>query len=317
MSLMKEDAEDAPVERWQQIRQEYRVVLSATLRSNATWFFCAILFIAIAILLLRGRGDFILGELPVIVFVLILALLTIPLTTGIRQLAPIESHCTRSRLWWQVALLLLVILFVAYRAIVFALPGAFHIPLLYPLANWTINFLGPGNAFANWIAVPFLYFVLPLIVLLLLGAHWSELGLGRGYHGWRVALQWGILPLIGLGFFFFQGVASLRIIVIRVANNFFQNGFFEEFLFRGALMTRLSYLLRSDWGLVLSSLLFGLFHIGVQTQSLGGDWLAGAASTIVEQAMLGLGFAFIFTRTRNLLVSSVFHVLLDTVSSFT
>ncbi|HLI08460.1 MAG TPA: CPBP family intramembrane glutamic endopeptidase [Ktedonobacteraceae bacterium] len=317
MSLRKERAENTTAQRWLQIRQEYRAVFVATLRSSAAWFFCAVLLIAIGLLLLRGREDLIAGNLPFLVLVLIFALLTIPLTSHVRQLAPIETHCSRSQLWWQVALLLIIILFVTYRAAVFSQPGTFHIPFLYALVYWTINFLGPGNLFANWIAVPVLYFVLPVIVLLLLGARWSETGLGRGYHGWRVALLWSLLPLVGLGLFLILGIASLRIILIRAANNFFQNGFFEEFLFRGALMTRLSYLLSSDWGLVLSTLIFGLFHTGTQTQSLGGDWLAGAASAIVSQAVLGLGFAIIFARTRNLLASSVFHVILDTFGSFT
>ena len=78
-------------------------------------------------------------------------------------------------------------------------------------------------------------------------------------------------------------------------------------------MTRLSYLLCDDWGLVLSTLIFGLFHIGVQTSAVHGDWLAGAAYTIIDQAVIGLGMAIIFLRTRNLLASSIFHVLLDTL----
>jgi membrane protease YdiL (CAAX protease family) len=200
--------------------------------------------------------------------------------------------------------------------VAFNRPGIFPIPLLSPLTSWTISFFGQGKLFANRIAVPVLYFVLPLIILLLLGANIREIGLGRSYHGWRVALLWSILPLIGLGVFLVLGVASLGGIAIRVANNFFQNGFFEEFLFRGALMTRLCYLLRNDWGLILSTLIFGFSHIGVQTQAFGGDWLLGVASTIVNQAVLGLGFAIIFARTRNLLASSVFHVILDTFSGF-
>lgn len=316
MSLSKEKTESNSPQRWQQIRQEYRVVLSATFRSSAAWFFFVVLLIAVGLLLLKGQDASVLSELPFLVFILLFVLLTLPLTIGIRQLAPIEMHGSRKRLWWQVTILLIIIAFVTYRDVVFNMPGTPHVPLLYPLASWTINFLGPGNDFANWIAVPVLLFAIPLIVLLLLGARWSEIGLGRGYHVLRVTLLWCILPIIGLALFPMLGIASFGQIGIQIANNFFQNGFFEEFLFRGALMTRLCRLLRTDWGLVLSALVFGLFHIGLQTQSLGGDWLAGAASTIVQQAVLGLGMAIILVRTRNLLASSVFHVILDTISSF-
>ncbi|HEU0000177.1 MAG TPA: CPBP family glutamic-type intramembrane protease [Ktedonobacteraceae bacterium] len=34
---------------------------------------------------------------------------------------------------------------------------------------------------------------------------------------------------------------------------------------------------------------------------------------IIDQAVIGLGMAIIFLRTRNLLASSIFHVILDTI----
>jgi hypothetical protein len=93
MSLAKEKAEHPAPERWPHIRQEYHAVFSATFRSSAVWFFCALLLIAIGLLLLRGQGAFILNELPFLVLIPIFALLTIPLTLKVRQLAPIETHC--------------------------------------------------------------------------------------------------------------------------------------------------------------------------------------------------------------------------------
>jgi membrane protease YdiL (CAAX protease family) len=305
MSLLEEKAEIPPSGRWRNIGQQYRKTLSAVLRSSATWFFCAILLAALVLLALKGRFAVILASLPLTAFFAVFALLTIPLTDGVTSLAPIETHCSRRQLWWQVALLLVVILFVAYRGIVFNMPGALQIPLLYPFAHWSFSFLGAQPTFlGNWIAVPLLYFLIPLALLLLLGARWSELGLGRGYRSWQVLL---------LVVFLVIGATSLVLLLLTVASNLFQNGFFEEFLFRGALMTRLSYLIRGDWGLVLSALIFGLFHIGVQTSALHGDWLAGAAYAIIDQAIFGLGMALVFLRTRNLLASSIFHVLLNTV----
>jgi membrane protease YdiL (CAAX protease family) len=314
MSLLEEKAELPPSGRWQNIGQQYRATLSAVLRSNATWFFCAVLLAALVILALKGRFDVLLASLPLTAFFAVFALLTIPLTGGVTRLAPIETHCSRRQLWWQVALLLVVILFVAYRGIVLNMPGALQIPLLYPFAHWSFSFLGAQPTFlGNWIAVPLLYFLIPLALLLLLGARWSELGLGRGYRSWQVLLLWSALPLIALVVFLVIGAISLVPLLLTVAGNIFQNGFFEEFLFRGALMTRLSYLIRRDWGVVLSSLVFGLFHIGVQTSALHGDWLAGAAYTIIDQAIFGVGMAIVFLRTRNLLASSIVHVLLNTV----
>lgn len=312
--MIEEKAESTPRRRWQQIRQEYRASLSATVRSRAAWFFTAFLLAALVILALKGRFSVILSSLPFILFTLLFALLTIPLTAGGDRLPPIETRCSRPRLCWQIVLLLIVILLATYRGIVLNMPQTLHIPLLYPLAYWSLDFLDAGPLFlGNWITIPVLYFIIPAALLLLTGAGWGELGLGRGYHGWRVALLWSFLPLLVIIIFLLTGVTSLVNVGIKVAGNIFQNGFFEEFLFRGALMTRLSYLLRDDWGLVLSTLMFGLFHIGVQTSVLHGDWLAGAAYAIIDQAFIGLGMAIIFLRTRNLLASSIFHVLLDTI----
>jgi Na+/H+ antiporter NhaB len=96
MLLGKAKAETTSAERWQQIRQEYRVVLLAIFTSSAAWFFGDLLLLALGLLLVRGRGALILGALPFLVLVLLLAFLTIPLTPHVRQLAPIESHCSRA-----------------------------------------------------------------------------------------------------------------------------------------------------------------------------------------------------------------------------
>ena len=45
-------------------------------------------------------------------------------------------------------------------------------------------------------------------------------------------------------------------------HNSLRNGFFEEFLFRGALLAILIQLVHMQWAIVLSSLLFGLWHLG-------------------------------------------------------
>ncbi|MBP2017814.1 membrane protease YdiL (CAAX protease family) [Symbiobacterium terraclitae] len=90
---------------------------------------------------------------------------------------------------------------------------------------------------------------------------------------------------------------------------FLQNGFSEEFLFRGALQTRLSQLLGDGWGLVLASLVFGIVHLGLNTKSLGGDYLAGLAASVVFQATSGLLFGLTFMRTRSLIAPTEVHIV--------
>ena len=93
--------------------------------------------------------------------------------------------------------------------------------------------------------------------------------------------------------------------------NSLQNGFFEEFLFRGALHTRLSRLLPAPGALVLQALLFGLWHLGANIRMMDGDLLAGAAVCIVSQTIGGLAYGLVFTRTRNLIAPSVAHVMMN------
>lgn len=168
-------------------------------------------------------------------------------------------------------------------------------------------FGGPGNAVAN----PVQYFVIPLLLLMALGARPRELGLGRGHRVWRASLVWLIGPGLVLLFPAAMGALSAQGFIRQIISNFFQNGFFEEFLFRGALQTRLRHVLSAPWTLVVQALLFGLWHVRSNTQAFGGDVLGGLAWCIVSQGVIGLAFGFVFHRTRNLVAPTVGHVMIN------
>jgi membrane protease YdiL (CAAX protease family) len=169
-------------------------------------------------------------------------------------------------------------------------------------------FTSPGNSLVN----PIQYFVLPFLVLLFLGAHPSELGFERGHRSWWVILLWCGIEFALWGLQVLSGALyPLRLLTVFISN-FFQNGFFEEFLFRGALQTRLRLLVDPAWSLVLAALIFGLWHLGADVRAAGGDWLGGLALTVRNQAVFGLVMGIIFMRTRNLLACSVVHTVLNT-----
>ena len=92
-----------------------------------------------------------------------------------------------------------------------------------------------------------------------------------------------------------------------------QNGPWEEFLWRGAVQTRLVILLGSPWGIVISSLMFGVWHLRAQLGHSGGDVAVALARTIIMQSVTGLAFGFVYWRTRNLAACSVTHVVFNTV----
>jgi len=91
-----------------------------------------------------------------------------------------------------------------------------------------------------------------------------------------------------------------------------QNGFGEEFLYRGALQTRLRALLSPSWAIVIQALLFGIWHFGANVGSKGiTGTTAVIAFSVLVQATAGLVFGIIFQRTRNLLACSVIHVVVN------
>jgi membrane protease YdiL (CAAX protease family) len=164
-----------------------------------------------------------------------------------------------------------------------------------------------GNALAN----PLQYFLIPLLALLLLGARPAELGLGSGWRVGRVCALWLALPaliwlvLLGLG------LLPVQTLVRRLLSNTLQNGFFEEFLLRGALQTRLERLLAPADALIVQALVFGLWHIEVNTRMMDGNLLAGLAVCVTSQAVSGLCLGLVFRRTGNLVAPTVVHVAMN------
>lgn len=213
------------------------------------------------------------------------------------------------RIWLQLAVILGVI----------ALSGlyAFEIPLWSGLVGW-LQALGertlpaawvggPGNAVAN----PAQYFVIPLLLLLALGARPAELGLGRGHGAWRACAVWLAIPALTWLALLALGLLPPQTLARRLIGNALQNGFFEEFLFRGALQTRLAHLLAPGWALAAQALLFGLWHLEANTRMMGGDLLAGLAVCLLSQTASGLWLGLIFQRTRNLVAPAVVHVTMN------
>ena len=157
----------------------------------------------------------------------------------------------------------------------------------------------------NYLMNPLLYVALPGAAVLALGAGWRGIGFRKGWRAWRVIAVWSA-PVVAVWIY---GLASGRVGI----GHTFQNGFGEEFLWRGLIQTRLARLWTPEWGLVLASLGFGWWHIGSIHDWAGDDLLLAAALNVVVQAPMGLALGVIFDRTRNLLAPSVVHVVANAV----
>jgi len=111
---------------------------------------------------------------------------------------------------------------------------------------------------------------------------------------------------------FLMGPPTPSVFFVHLVQVFLQAGFPEEVFFRGILLTRLIRLFGTKWGIVLSTLIFGIMHMALNL-SKGGSVFLALCETILSQATAGIILAIIFVRTRNLLAGVVFHTLLDAI----
>jgi membrane protease YdiL (CAAX protease family) len=288
-------------------------VLATVGASPAAWLLAGIWLASALALAAAGRG-FPFDELLVLPAYLLLSLLTVAITRAAPEARAAGPE--RRRLHLHVGLILLLVLLTAWRGLVFhGVVGAEAALPVWSLLVDALQRLGDrwfGNA--NSIANPVLYAGLPLLVLLLAGARLSSLGFGRGHHVGGVLLLWCAVPAAMFAYGVVAGQLTLGQLAGRFLSNSLTNGFFEEFLFRGALQTRLRPLVGVGWALVLQALVFGAWHLGLGfTETAHAGWLPAFASTLVHQAIVGLGFGIVFERTRNLLAPSVVHVVANSL----
>jgi membrane protease YdiL (CAAX protease family) len=244
---------------------------------------------------------------------LVLSLVTVVITEP--PPATPSSRSERPRTWLRLGLVLAFVLLTGVSALAFhevVAPDAVPLwsSLVQALRDAGDAWFGNGLLLSN----PILYFVLPLILLLLTGARWTDLGLGRGHRVGRVVLLWAALPVAMLAVAVASGQLSPARLADRLVNHFFQNGFFEEFLFRGALQSTLRRLSGPAWAVVIQALVFGAWHLGLGfTNTDHAGLLPALASVIAHQAIIGLAFGILYERTRNLVAPSVAHILLNSV----
>lgn len=277
---------------------------------SVLWFMVPIFILANLYLIFLGEIDGVLIRLAYTVYLGLLAWLTFRVTNPqpAQNEAKNEAQQNKSMTWIQIIVILSIIIITGTRA---------NLPIWSNIVEWSFNlgesllpvewFGGPGNSLAN----PLQYFVIPFIILLLMGAKPVELGFGKGHKVWRACLVWVALPFVIWAGLLVTGLMPLQTLARRIIGNFFQNGFFEEFLFRGALQTRLKQIISVPWALTLQAVFFGLWHVFVNTESMDGNLLAGIAVCIISQMVSGFVFGYIFERTRNLIVPTVAHVIMN------
>jgi membrane protease YdiL (CAAX protease family) len=153
--------------------------------------------------------------------------------------------------------------------------------------------------------------LLPLVILRLLGVGFREMGLGRGYHAFRVAAVGCSVPFCLLVLFLVLGYFTPLALGKEVIQVALVAAIPEEVLFRGVLLTRLVRLLGAQWGIALALGIFAFIHLETDLHQFGSLPLT-LALMVLMQATLGLLLITVFVRTRSLLSGIILHTILDT-----
>lgn len=244
------------------------------------------------------------------------ALLAVAVRRATEPPPALSAAAPRGRLWLEVAWLVAVLAASAWEGLHFHgmasppdLPGWSELRWLS--ADWSRQ-LGLGDA-PYRVFNPIVYGALPLLVVLP-STGGRHLGCGPGHRALRVAAIVAALPLLVVVGKLLAGDVAERAALLgqSILGNTLQNGPFEEFLFRGLLQTRLVLLLGVPWGLLLSSLAFGVWHLGLDLAMAGGGGVLPAlALGVALQGSIGLLLGYVFHRTRNLLAPSLAHVAIN------
>lgn len=282
-------------------------------KSPALLVFVALYVAAQTVLLIKGNGTRSLLDASIFA---ILCLLTRWFT---RKNATTPGRAPAGRL------IAVQMLMVAVVIVATALDGGFinhvtpawlRVPLWSNLHDVILAKATPhiGLAYANGVANLVLYCVPIAIVLLVLGVSLAQQGLGRFQRGSLAsAIAWLLPPLCLFSALVITGRIPLMRTLRIWLNNLMQNGVSEEFLWRGAILGRLRALMSAEHAIYLQAWLFGLVHLGLNSQGFKGDILGICADMIVNQVTFGLAMGYVTLRTGNIAIGSAFHMFWDSI----
>jgi len=121
--------------------------------------------------------------------------------------------------------------------------------------------------------------------------------------------------VVGTTFFRFISGNPVAIPAIAAILVLYETCFFEEFFFRGIILSKFERAMGQKKALLWSSIIFGLLHIFTDfifPIMLGGDVtqvIFLGSFMMVLQILSGLNFGIIYIKTRNLFVGIIIHYL--------
>jgi len=298
-----------------------REVLKSVFNCPAAWFFAAIWVIAAVFLVAIGRGYVALLGFCLLAILMFFCVITVGITKTESKPKVKLSRPRQGLLLLQIVVIAFFICITLYTSLMFhgvverrTIPvwsgviGAFSRLGEKVFSNKIV--VNPTLAMAN----PAQYFFLPLPLLLLLGARFTELGFSRGHRILSVIGLWCFIPVGVLVYLVLFGHLSCSELGRRFLSHLMINGIGEEFLLRGALQTRLRAQLNASWAIVIQALIFGIWHFAANFGSIGMTGISAViAFCVIKTSTAGLAYGIIFQRTRNILACSVIHVVANSL----
>lgn len=180
-------------------------------------------------------------------------------------------------------------------AVVFAVVATFAGPgALYPLFKIALLMLIPWAIVSRW---------RPAVRLDQPSAAWRWWAPGMAVAAW-----WALRELTPWATAWEPGDASLGLILVAATMTALSAGVGEELFYRRWLQSRLEALFGGAAGIAVSTLAFGLMHLGTHgTGHLGLD----IARVIAYQGSFGLFMGVLWWRHRNMTMNIIAHVLVN------
>lgn len=183
------------------------------------------------------------------------------------------------------------------------------VPIWSDVRSWLITLGADWFGNGNYLANPMLYFVVPFVVLLLAGVNAGALGLRWGRGTVMTTAMWCALPFAIIASQVQAGTRDPASLSLQILSHSLQNGFMEEFLFRGVIQLAAFRFLPGPWAVVISAVGFGLWHMGLGfTMTGGSDPVLAIAVTVLFQSVIGLILGHMAYRTGSLIAPSIAHV---------
>ena len=280
----------------------------AAVRSRWTWVVVVIWLIAGGILLAHGQAAVVKAKAAFLPVIAILALATIVFTDDPASVPTADSSMTMKRLVVALAIVGALALLAWYIA-----SGGRRTGMMAALTlNWQAS--NPWLA-RSWAVVrtALLFVALPLAAMMVLKVAPHDLGLQPGHRSWRFLALWSVPVLVLWGVRVASGLLWPARLVSQLWALTRQRGFFEEFLFRGMLQSRLAPY-GGGMSLAVQALVFAGWHAGVSLAAAPEAKLVACAVSVFVVLPIGVALGVVFVRTRNLLAPSILNVLANTIA---